>query len=174
MKKGKRLKLEAKCSSRQLTFYFDTCEITQELSGTENSRYKKKEQLVSENTKDSIPERKRLNQPLCLMERKIIYKMMKKAHSCGEIAKFLGRGKNSIVVEVRRNGGRDAYDPVIAEQQARERTVRRIKKSSETTKGKVANPYKHLSDRIENLEMQLEIVTETLKELTRERNKNDL
>jgi len=108
------------------------------------------------------------------MERKIIYKMMKKAHSCGEIAKFLGRGKNSIVVEVRRNGGRDAYDPVIAEQQARERTVRRIKKSSETTKGKVANPYKHLSDRIENLEMQLEIVTETLKELTRERNKNDL
>jgi len=174
MKKMKRLKSKQKCSSNQLTFYFDTSETILEPYGTETAQYKTKGEDLLENTEETATEKKKQCKPLYLMERKFIAKMIKEGLSLCQIAHELNRGKNTVIAEVRRNGGRLEYDPVKAQQIAIEKKEKKHLKCSQSTKGKMSNPFMNLNERIENIEMQLEIITETLKELNRERNKNDL
>ena len=113
-------------------------------------------------------ERRNKFSPLTLVERKTISKLIKKGFSLTHIAIELGRGKNSVIFEVRRNGGRDTYDPIIAEQLARDRKIARDLKCSIAGKAQDTNPYTKLKNRIENIEMQIEIIAETLKEMKRE------
>lgn len=62
-------------------------------------------------------------------ERKQIEKLLENTYSCGSIARTLGRGKNTIVSEVRINGGADAYNAVEAQKSARQRLFNRHHKT---------------------------------------------
>ena len=127
--------------------------------------------MLSEEESSTLDKsRRKMYTPLCLMERKFIKAYLDKGYSLSLIATELGRGKNSIVHEVRRNGGRDAYDPVKAQESATQRKIERDLKCSKSSIGKETNPYVKLRERIENLEMQLEIISETLKVLNRDKN----
>lgn len=172
MKKAKYSRLKQNTNSDQSKHSSSTFKLLRTPYGTGRAQSVKKETNVLDDLEqeDSLPERRNKYQPLCLMERKIIGKMIKKGWSLSYIAQFLGRGKNSVVHEVRRNGGRDAYEPVKAQELAMQRKVERDIKCSKSSTGKEANPYVKLRERIENLEMQLEIVSETLKVLNRDKN----
>lgn len=97
--------------------------------------------------------------------------MLKKGSSLAEIARKIGRGKQTIAAEVSKNGGRDAYKAAEAHKSATQRKVERDIKCSYAIKNRFLLSRDDLVERIENLEMQLEIISETLKEVTRERNK---
>lgn len=98
------------------------------------------------------------------MERQIIYEMIKQGQSLSDIAKHLGRGKQSIALEVRRNGGRDKYQPNRAQKLSIERKVTRDLKCSHAIKNRIINNSASIQ-RIENLEMQIEILVEAIKVL---------
>ena len=102
---------------------------------------------------------------LCLMERKYIEKMIKEDRSLSSIAGDMGRGRNTIIVEVNKNGGRIAYDAEIAHKSMLERRLKRSEDVSEKMKVHTRTQYCFLKQRIENMEMQLDIIIETLKEL---------
>lgn len=108
--------------------------------------------------------------PLTLIERKFIKREIDKNISLSEIAKDLDRGKNTIILEVRVNGGRENYDPHKANNRAIENKLKRIEDVSAKMKEKGTSPYVSMSKRIENLEMQVEILSETIKEVLHERN----
>jgi len=111
-----------------------------------------------------------LGSPLTLIERKFIKKEIDNNISLSEIAMNLDRGRNTIITEVRINGGRENYDPHKANNRAIENKLKRIENVSAKMKGKITNPYLSMSKRIENLEMQVEILSETIKEVLHEQN----
>ncbi len=104
--------------------------------------------------------------PLDLMERKYIEKRLNalEAVSCGQISKELGRGKNTIIVEVRRNGGREKYSATAAQKNAYAMSKARYEKLSNRNKDAIS-PHTRLEIRISNLEMQIEILIDQVKEL---------
>ena len=99
---------------------------------------------------------------LCFEERALIEKFLKMGLTCSEIGRRLGRGKNTIVVEVR-NKGREGYTATKAQKQSDETRSLGYKKLSEINSGKKKTYF--YKERIENLEMQVEILHETIKEL---------
>jgi IS30 family transposase len=110
------------------------------------------------------------NARLTLQERYIIQRLLHEGHSCNEIAKLIGRGKNTIVVEVRRAGGREKYEPEKAQRDSDKRYIDDRHAKSHTLKERAKteryfNPYISLKERIENLEMQIEILTDTIKQM---------
>jgi IS30 family transposase len=116
-----------------------------------------------------IPEpRPHKNTPLTLEERKEIKKRLLRGYSCSVISKILERGKNSVVVEVRRNGGKDKYDPNKAHEDYLERKVQRDLKVSKLNKNNQFNPYHHLKEKVENLEMQVEILYDEIQRIRNE------
>lgn len=112
----------------------------------------------------SIQEKK-VAKPLTLEERKEIKKWISRKYTLSNIAEILERGKNTVIAEVKRNGGRDSYDQIQAHKRAECMQVERLRKTSETLKGKAINPYTTMSEKISNLEMQLEILLEEVKRL---------
>jgi IS30 family transposase len=108
----------------------------------------------------------RINIAFTLAERKKIERFLKMRFSCGAIAKELGRSKNGVVSEVRRNGGKKEYNAEKAQEQAETRRTNKYKNLIEINKGKRENhPIHRMKMRIDNLEMQLEILYETIKEM---------
>jgi IS30 family transposase len=94
-------------------------------------------------------------------ERELIEKYVNKGFSCGQIAKIIGRSKNGVVTEVRRGGGM-RYSAKVSQNLMNSKEEARRNKLSEINKGRAGNsPLK----RIENLEMQIEILHDTIKEL---------
>lgn len=165
MTKMKRLKSKQKYNLNQLTFSFDTSKTIQESYGTESMQFNPKEELMPKDT--NIPERKRRTL-LCLTERKCIAKMTKQGIGVRAIGTFLNRSPSVIARDLKRNGGIEVYDPIEAEKACRKRNEGKSIRISQINKGKEPNAYRHLKFRIENLEMQLEIITETLKRLNHE------
>ena len=55
--------------------------------------------------------------------------------SSSRIGEMLGRGKNVVVVEVRRNGGKENYDPVKAQRESDKRHERKITSSQRRRDG---------------------------------------
>jgi len=105
--------------------------------------------------------------PLTLEERKKIHKYLQTGESLSRISYHIGRGKNSVIVEVRRNGGYESYDPFKAHESAIKRKEEADRKRS--LNGQVSpNPYIFLRNRIDNLEFQLEILIDTIKELSQQ------
>ncbi len=106
---------------------------------------------------------KKTNNPLTLQERIIIEKYIKQGFSCTEISKIIFRGVNTVVSEVRRSGGRETYCAKDAQRLSEIRMENKYERLSERNKGRAT--VFHIKQRIENLEMQLEILHETIKEI---------
>ncbi len=102
------------------------------------------------------------NKVLTLNERKKIEKLIKKGLSCGQIAKEINRSKNGIVVEVRR-GGKEKYNAISAQKEANERHKKHGIKKGITLRKK--QPVFQMKQRIESLEMQMELLYDKVKEL---------
>jgi len=108
----------------------------------------------------------KFNYLLTLAERKQIQRLLRMNFSCSAIAIEIGRSKNGIVSEVRRNGGRRLYDGEKAHNAALERQIKRYENLSIINSKKTDNhPIHRMKIRIDNLEMQLEILYETIKEM---------
>ncbi len=95
-------------------------------------------------------------------ERKQIEKHIKNGLSCGETARLIGRSKNGVVTEVRRGGGK-FYSAKTGQNLVDKNLEEKYRKLSERNKGN--NVSFKMKQRIENLEMQIEILHETIKEL---------
>jgi len=99
---------------------------------------------------------------ISLHERREINRLLREKFSLGKIAKKIGRSKTTIVSEVRRNGGAESYNAVKAEARA---VLMKNKRLSEIIQ---LSPYQRLDQRIQNLEMQVEILVDAIKELSHE------
>lgn len=99
---------------------------------------------------------------LTFQERVKIENHIRNGLSCSQAAKLIGRSKNGVVQEVRRAGGK-AYSAKIGQNISDFNLQEKYRKLSERNKGNKVT-FK-MKERIENLEMQLEILHETLKEI---------
>ncbi len=100
--------------------------------------------------------------PLTLKERKEIKYFIDQMLSLREISQKIGRSNSCINNEVRRYGGRDKYDPIEAHKKAMDANEDRIEKL------KLLNEKSckiSLEQRISNIEMQIDILITTIKEL---------
>jgi len=104
----------------------------------------------------------RAARPFSFEERKEIEKLISKGFSCGETALQIGRSKNGVVTEVRKGGGR-FYSAKVAQRLSDKTKLERYKKLSERNKGNKVTF--RMKQRIENLEMQVEILHDCIKEL---------
>ncbi len=77
------------------------------------------------------------------------------------IARKMNRAKNTITVEVRKNGGR--YNYTADEAEKRSRTSRIRKREKLTVMNEKFRKEYNLKCRVENLEMQIEILIDKLK-----------
>lgn len=105
---------------------------------------------------------------LTLKERKQIKYCIDNMLSQKQISIKLGRASSCINKEIGRNGGRDEYNPQIAHEKSLERRLARIEKLRNN------NPWHKLKKqeieiRVSNLEMQIEIIIEQIKELLNDR-----
>jgi len=100
---------------------------------------------------------------LTLEERKAIQKGLDEGLSGSKIARSLGRSVNASSTEVRKNGGRLYYSAEKAEQSCKKRWFEKYKTLSEKAK-KNKTPY-FMKQRLENLEMQVQILHDAIKEL---------
>ncbi len=101
---------------------------------------------------------------LTLEERKQIQGLLKKnpSISAHSIAKLIGRSKNALVVELRRNG-RETYSALKAHKAAEAREAQRLESGRNTNKELIPKLNLGFKKRIENLEMQVEILVDTIK-----------
>lgn len=107
-------------------------------------------------------------------ERKEFYFLLRTGKSIRKIAFIMGRSPTLLNLEIIRNGKRESYDYQKAQESAEER--RRVK--NEKIRGRI-EPFKEhamtrMNKRIENLEMQIEILHETIKEILSGRKHNEL
>lgn len=109
---------------------------------------------------------KRTNPPhLNLEERRKIKELHDKGLKGTAISQQLGRGKNTVIVELRRFHGR-TYNPEIAQKEADERIIKRNESTADTLrKNPMPNPYQALLKRIECLEMHVQILKDVIKEI---------
>lgn len=98
---------------------------------------------------------------ITLEERHQIEALLKTGISISEVARRISRSKNGVVSEVRLNGGIANYKAVEAQQSAYNRQILGREKLSLLNKG-IASSYTTLKQRIENLEMQVEILVDAL------------
>ncbi len=84
-----------------------------------------------------LEERKNSHVPLGYEEQCLIRKMIDQGYSLSSIAPILKRGKNTIVLEVRKNGGRIKYEAKSAQEQAEKKRLERIQKSSVNGKSSI-------------------------------------
>lgn len=157
MRKLRRLKSRQKCNSDPLKHLSNISKITETHSGMENIQLKKKENLIIKGVKYH----------LCLEERKKIALMISNGENFSQIARTLGRGKQTIANEIYNFGGREGYDADKANDLSMARKIERQIKCSLTTK---KHKNTTVLSRIENLEMQIEILLDTIKEMKHVRN----
>ena len=114
--------------------------------------------LYAYNVEKSIANSKKQRVHFSLEERMIIEKGLQERLSHPSIAKILNRNIASVRSEIYRNGEPANYNGEIAHEKYLN-NIRKLKKK------------RYSSCRIENIEMQLEILTETVKELVNDKNK---
>ena len=95
-------------------------------------------------------------------ERKEIENLLMQGLHGSEIARRLNRSKNGVLVEIRRNGYSE-YSAKKAQNRADKIHSKKYQKLSESNKQKP--PSRWVKERIEALEMQIEILHDTIKEL---------
>jgi len=104
-----------------------------------------------------------MSHELSFRERKEIEKGLKLGKSCCCIGLEIRRSKNCIVTEVRNNGGKGEYSAVQAQDRAY--ALRQEKYERLAERNKTVKPSFEMKKRIENLEMQVEILYDTIKEI---------
>jgi len=104
-----------------------------------------------------------LDKRLRFDERQKIESLVQKGYSCSEISRRIGRSKNAIVVEIKLNGGPLEYTALKGQNRANKKQV---EKKEKLHKHNIGNQTTfRFKQRIESLEMQLEILFDTVKEL---------
>jgi IS30 family transposase len=108
------------------------------------------------------------NKPaLSLEDRKEIEWLLKTSDlSLTKIAASMKRAKNSIIFEVRRNGGSKVYNAESAHIEYLKRLAH--KKSFLSARNRGHSIKERYGDRIEAIEMQLDIIFKQLEKLTKE------
>lgn len=109
---------------------------------------------------------KKVKKRLTLDERLCIEACLRQGYSCGDIAQLLGRWQAGIAREVKANGGRDVYSAHTAQY----RTNELIKQAAIIRQNRIGQDpksggYQSFRQRIESLEMQVEILMDQIKEL---------
>jgi len=107
--------------------------------------------------------------PLNFKERMILERYAPTSESCRAISLILKRGKNTVVTEYRRTGGRQNYTAEIGQKYADDQRSFRSEHLSKLNAGQ-ETPYISMRRKMEDLEMQIEILCDTIKQL---REKND-
>lgn len=103
---------------------------------------------------------------LSLEERKQIYQCIIDGKSLYYIAETLGRRKCTIFEEIKRNGGKELYNPDEAHQKYRKNKEKKHQvREKKFNAVKENDQYKILCTRMDNLEMQLEIALDAIQEL---------
>lgn len=110
------------------------------------------------------------NQRFDFEERKIIEFYIATGISSKSISNKLGRLYCSILLEIGRNGGRVNYSAKKAQERAENLKLKcceagreNLKRAAKERKGKL--PRTTINSRLSNLEFQVEIILETIKEL---------
>jgi IS30 family transposase len=110
---------------------------------------------------------------LNLENRQIIEQMIKERYSHAKIAELLDRGQSHISREIRNHSVNGLYNAIYAEEyskESRKRSAKRISQTKIELQKERDIPYSTLKVRVENLEMQIEILTDTIKELLNGKN----
>ncbi len=107
-------------------------------------------------------EKNRTWHSLTFEERQLIEKYLKEGKTYVDISILIGRSVNSVATEVRRTGD-FPYNAEKAQQKAIERKKEQYEKIRTKIKG--TNYLSTLTKRVNNLEMQIEIILDTLKKL---------
>jgi IS30 family transposase len=97
-----------------------------------------------------------------------IEKYIKLDYSGEYIASSLGFSRSGICTEIRRNGGRQKYNAQEAQKRAQRMRFRSTREWVDVCKSE----KDEFKERISNIEMQIEIILETLKELMKNDKKN--
>lgn len=105
-------------------------------------------------------------------EREQIEKLIKYNLSLREIARRIGRAQGSICNEVRRCGGKYNYNAEEAQRIYEDNVKRKNEHLRQMNKGKKKVNRQDHANRLTNLEMQVEILAETIKELMNESKRN--
>lgn len=104
---------------------------------------------------------------LNLEERRLIGFLLRKGHTGKEISQIMLRSINTIYSELKRFKGRP-YEPEEAQKEADKRIIEAREKAQKAIKEKEKTvPRKSCSGRIQLLEMQIKILTDTIKEMRR-------
>lgn len=103
---------------------------------------------------------------LKLEERQQIEKLIKEKPdlSLSQISRLMNRGKNTVIDEVRKNGGREVYNAKAAHNRYLDLRAKKIQNVTLEN-----HPIHRMKNKIDAIEMQLEIIIEELRAL---RNKN--
>lgn len=99
-----------------------------------------------------------------LEEREIIEELIKSGKSITGISVFLKRSKNGLSSELNKNGGRVNYNAKNAHERHLKTKYIKHQKLSKKFEGKIFESNGLIS-RIENIEMQIEIILDLVKEL---------
>lgn len=164
MRRIRKLRSKQKCSSNQLSPSSDISNHTVTPFGMDLAQLPKTDTKKKRNSEQE--KKPRQYQHLCLSERNTIAKMIKKGASLSEISRLLGRGKQTVAAEVSKNGGKESYKARDAQKKAVERKIERDIKCRHAIRNRFINPQIDVLNRLENLEMQMEIIVETIKTLT--------
>lgn len=166
MRPAKPLKSQPKSNANQLELCLNISEKKEIRSGMAKASSRKKGHIEENINLVSIKkERKHPFSPLTFAERKIIEKYIKQNYSASEISRLIRRGKNTVIVEIRRNEGREKYSALQAQKDSRLRKEKADKKRKNNGTQLPLSPYQLLAKRVENMEMQLDIITTILKEI---------
>lgn len=109
--------------------------------------------------------------PLLLEERKVIERMLKTTMPATRIARGLNRPSTTVVKEIARNGGRTKYSAEKAQERADQLEFKKCERMARMSKERYAPEQSHkpmesdLETKIRNIEMQIEIMFDLIKEL---------
>jgi len=97
-------------------------------------------------------------------ERQEVEKLIKEGNTIKDISKKINRSKSGLGSEIRLNGGLFSYTALNAQERAekiRKQTNERL--SEDFKKREMPNPFIHLQKKIENIEMQLDIILDFIR-----------
>ncbi len=107
--------------------------------------------------------KKRSNKPITFEERKQIEKLLANGFNYSEIANKIGRSKTGVITDVKKIGKQN-YTAKLSQERADKEKKEKYERLTKANKGIVFHPI-NLKLRVESLEMQMEILHDTIREL---------
>jgi IS30 family transposase len=103
--------------------------------------------------------------PLNLQERKKIEELIKQNYSLSDIARTIGRAKNTVITDVRRNGGRNEYTAEKSMETSRKRMILKLAALTTRNKEPKISPLSRMLSRVDVLEMHVDILIDEINKL---------